>query len=70
MTHSMSLSQMGWRSFFQQQLSFEELEDTLITRVVEHHRSEFQLITEQGIIALADYSIHASNDCGRLAVAG
>ncbi|MEH6453949.1 MAG: GTPase RsgA, partial [Psychromonas sp.] len=48
----LTLQQLGWRSFFQQQLSLEEYEDTVFARVKEHHRSGFILATEQGDITL------------------
>ncbi|TQV89868.1 ribosome small subunit-dependent GTPase A [Aliikangiella coralliicola] len=48
----MSLSQLGWRQFFQQQLSLDELEQTIIGRVTDHHRNGFLVITQQGKIKL------------------
>ena len=48
MTIYFSLSQLGWKPFFQQQLTLEEWEHLLIGRVVEQHRSSIELMTEQG----------------------
>jgi ribosome biogenesis GTPase len=48
----LTLQQLGWRPFFQQQLSLEEYEDTVFARVKEHHRSGFILASEQGDISL------------------
>jgi len=52
MSHSYSLSQLGWIPFFQQQLSLEELDDHLVGRVVAQHRSNIELLTEQGKLFL------------------
>ncbi len=49
----MSLSEWGWKPFFQQQLSLEELESLAPGRVVEQHRSQLLLGTENASIALA-----------------
>lgn len=49
---TMNLSQLGWRSFFQQQLTLEDLEQHTIARVMEHHRSEYLLMTEEAAIRL------------------
>lgn len=49
---SLSLPQLGWNNLFQQQLSLEELEHSLVVRVTEHHRSGYKLISEKGEIAL------------------
>lgn len=40
-----SLIELGMRPFFQQQLSFEELKDCLLGRIVEQHRSEVVVLT-------------------------
>lgn len=50
--NQLSLTTLGWRPFFQQQLTFEELESTTPARIVEHHRSEFQLLTEDSAITI------------------
>ena len=49
---TMNLSQLGWRSFFQQQLTLDDLEQHTIARVMEHHRSEYLLMTDQGLQSL------------------
>ncbi|MGF1759850.1 ribosome small subunit-dependent GTPase A [Photobacterium sagamiensis] len=48
MTNSISLPELGWRPFFQQQLSLDEFEQTRIMRVMAQHRSQLDLMTEQG----------------------
>jgi ribosome biogenesis GTPase len=45
---SFSLSQLGWRPFFSQQLSFEELGSLTAARVVGVQRSGIQVLAEQG----------------------
>ncbi len=42
------LESLGWQPFFQQQLSLEEWEISVPARVVEYHRSEMRLLSEQG----------------------
>jgi ribosome biogenesis GTPase len=53
---SLSLSQLGWQPFFQQQLTLDDYDGNIVARVTAHHRSQYNLITEQGEISLA---IHA-----------
>ncbi|KQA27444.1 GTPase RsgA [Vibrio metoecus] len=48
-----TLTQLGWKPFFQQQLTLEDYENTQICRVIAHHRSGYQLCSEQGQIHLA-----------------
>jgi len=48
MNSTISLNQLGWQPFFQQQLALEEFEQTSIARVVAHHRSEYVVQTGQG----------------------
>jgi ribosome biogenesis GTPase len=43
-----SLPQLGWRPFFQQQLTLEELTELRIGRVIEQHRSGVVVLSEQG----------------------
>ena len=40
------LANLGWQSFFQQQLSLEEWENSIVARVIEQHRSEITVATE------------------------
>ena len=49
---SISVSQLGWRAFFQQQLTLEEWGDHIPARVIEHHRSTVTVMTDQGNQAL------------------
>ncbi|MBE0456339.1 MAG: ribosome small subunit-dependent GTPase A [Pseudoalteromonas prydzensis] len=46
-TH-LNLSQLGWRTFFQQQVTLDELETTLIARVIAYHRDHFIAQAENG----------------------
>lgn len=43
-----SLHQLGWKPFFGQQLSIEELEELSIGRIIEQHRSGVIALSEQG----------------------
>jgi ribosome biogenesis GTPase len=52
MTNSYSLTQLGWVPFFQQQLSLEELNDTLPARVFEQHRNRLVCNSVRGIITV------------------
>lgn len=52
MTNSISLAQLGWSPFFQQQLSLEEWTEQDPSRVTAVHRSSIEVITEQGEIAV------------------
>ncbi|MGY5450225.1 ribosome small subunit-dependent GTPase A [Agarivorans sp. MS3-6] len=49
MSISFSLSQLGWKPFFQQQLNLNELSSSVPARVFEQHRSEYLLATESGM---------------------
>jgi ribosome biogenesis GTPase len=46
--HIPSLSDLGMRPFFQQQLSLEELESCSVGRIVEQHKSEVVLLANSG----------------------
>jgi ribosome biogenesis GTPase len=52
MTNTISLSQLGWKPFFQQQLYLDDLENKQIARVINVHRSNIELISEQGEFSL------------------
>lgn len=43
-----TLLQLGWKPFFQQQLSLDELEFFNVARIVEQHRNKLIVISEQG----------------------
>ncbi len=47
MSNSTILLQLGWRPFFQQQLSYEEWETVCVARVMAHHRTGFLLAMDQ-----------------------
>lgn len=43
-----TLPQLGWKPFFQQQLTLEKLTEFTIGRVIEQHRSSIVVMAEQG----------------------
>jgi ribosome biogenesis GTPase len=43
-----TLPQLGWKPFFQQQLSLEEYDELTIGRIIEQHRSNLIVISEKG----------------------
>ncbi|HDB1449166.1 TPA: ribosome small subunit-dependent GTPase A [Vibrio cholerae] len=47
-----SLLELGMRPFFQQQLSLEELENSSLGRIIEHHKSEVVLMSDNGTLRL------------------
>lgn len=49
---NLSLTELGWQPFFQQQISLEELELLSPARVIEQHRSEIEIISEFGKVTL------------------
>ena len=44
-----SLADLGWQTFFQQQLSLDEWDDAIPARVVEQHKSEITVATESSV---------------------
>jgi len=52
MSHPFSLSQLGWKAFYQQQLSLEEWETYTPCRVMAQHRSGLELLSESGPLTL------------------
>ncbi|MBT5330202.1 MAG: ribosome small subunit-dependent GTPase A [Porticoccaceae bacterium] len=48
MPDTISLTEMGWQPFFQQQISLDELDSATPARVVEHHKSKIEIYSEQG----------------------
>ena len=51
-TSTLSNINLGWRPFFQQQLTLEEWDDCSPARVVEQHRSNLIVLSEQGSLSL------------------
>lgn len=47
-----SLAGLGWQAFFQQQLLLEEWDTALPARIIEQHKSEIKVATEEETIAL------------------
>jgi ribosome biogenesis GTPase len=52
MSLALSLNQLGWQPFFQQQLNLDEYEQNTIARVIAHHRSEYIVRTERETLNL------------------
>ncbi|NOH29757.1 ribosome small subunit-dependent GTPase A [Vibrio mediterranei] len=46
-THPISINELGWKTFFQQQLTLEEYDGIVLGRVIAHHRSGYVVCTEQ-----------------------
>lgn len=46
--NTITLQQLGWQPFFQQQLTLEDYEHATIARIIAHHRSGYKLRTEHG----------------------
>ena len=53
MDNQFSLTQLGWKPFFQQQLTLEEWETSTIARVVEQERSQIHLLSTRGKLTLS-----------------
>ncbi|WP_299492810.1 ribosome small subunit-dependent GTPase A [uncultured Shewanella sp.] len=51
-TYPVTLHQLGWRTFFQQQLTVIDIEHSTIAKVIAHYRSGYLLATEQGEISI------------------
>lgn len=49
MSNFSSLADLGWQTFFQQQLSLDEWDDAIPARVVEQYKSEITVATELGV---------------------
>ncbi|KOE94171.1 ribosome small subunit-dependent GTPase A [Vibrio parahaemolyticus] len=46
------LKRLGWKPFFQQQLTLDDYDNTIFARVIAHHRSGYLLATEAGQVHL------------------
>ncbi|MDF2153034.1 ribosome small subunit-dependent GTPase A [Vibrio sp. CAU 1672] len=51
------LKLLGWKPYFQQQLTLDDYQNTLLARIIAHHRSGYMLASEKGEIHLP---IHAA----------
>lgn len=49
MSNLSALTDLGWQSFFQQQLSLNDWDESIPARVVEQHKSEITVATEKGV---------------------
>lgn len=52
-TNFLSLANLGWQPFFQQQLSIEDWDEFQPARIVEYHKSSLEIATEAGKHTLA-----------------
>lgn len=55
MHSKLTIQQLGWNSYFSQQLTLDDYQHRLIARVVEQQRSGYRLLSEQGAIELANH---------------
>lgn len=53
MDNSNELSNLGWQTFFQQQLTLDEWDVATPARIVEQHRSEITLATGERVLKLS-----------------
>lgn len=51
-TYPITLQQLGWKTAFQQQLTFTDIECSTVAKVIAHHRSAYLLATEKGEMSL------------------
>lgn len=58
MTHRVTRQQLGWKPYFQQQLSLNELESYHVGRIVEHHRSRVLVMSDTGLVSLSHGLLH------------
>ncbi|MFA0439561.1 ribosome small subunit-dependent GTPase A [Vibrio sp. 10N.286.49.C2] len=63
-THPISLNELGWKSFFQQQLTLDEYEGIVIGRVIAHHRSGYIVCTEDEEFHMEHHSQHPTMTVG------
>lgn len=56
-THPVSINELGWKAFFQQQLTLDEYEGVVIARIIAHHRSGYVVCTETDECHL-EHNIH------------
>jgi len=56
MSNFNSLADMGWHSFFQQQLSLDEWDEAIPARVVEQYKSEITVAIESGVFNISGSS--------------
>lgn len=57
-----TLQQLGWKPFFQQQLSLEDLTDYSVGRVIEHHRDRVVVMSDEGQQSLT-FSVNDEKPC-------
>lgn len=52
MSNTITMTQLGWQPFFQQQISLEEWEQVIPARIIEQHKSSLELQHEHGSLSL------------------
>ncbi len=62
--HPISKNELGWNSFFQQQLTLEEYQDVQPGRIVAHHRSGYVICTESNEFHLGHHAKYPSMTVG------
>ncbi len=62
--HPISKNELGWNSFFQQQLTLEEYQDVQPGRIVAHHRSGYVICTESNEFHLEHHAKYPSMTVG------
>ncbi|CAH0530363.1 ribosome small subunit-dependent GTPase A [Vibrio hippocampi] len=63
-SYPMSLPELGWKSFFQQQLTLDDYEDTSVARIIAHHRSGYIVATETQEFHLEHHISHPQMTVG------
>ncbi|WP_413111819.1 ribosome small subunit-dependent GTPase A [Thaumasiovibrio sp. DFM-14] len=48
LSHSTSLSSLGWKAYFQQQLTLADYDSNFLARIIAHHRSGYKMVSEKG----------------------
>lgn len=63
-THPIAINELGWKTYFQQQLTLEEYEGIIFGRVIAHHRSGYIVCTEQEEFHLEHHISHPQMTVG------
>lgn len=56
MDSTLTLLDLGWQAYFQQQLSLDDLESNRIARICSHQNSRYELASEFGLVTLEDHA--------------
>ncbi|MGF1750030.1 ribosome small subunit-dependent GTPase A [Vibrio cionasavignyae] len=63
-THPISINELGWKSYFQQQLTLDDYDNTVVGRIIAHHRSGYIVCTEEQEFHLEHHTQHPSMTVG------